>query len=208
MDAGSIKQAALCKNGINTEERRLRWLTKDKPEVVGHLQRLQDSRAARERKRRREIAESNERAFTLKRLKADLKQSKEELEKERKKLRNQEDVAVLRGALPKTYSPEHLGFDAKNFNMAKYRTARFEVLDKLSKLGQGLSDLQKNDFAWFKETWDQYHLEQEQAQWGLTFSTYVQHILNEISAGRTNAFSQMVFEQTRLLVADTPALRL
>ena len=103
---------------------------------------------------------------------------------------------------------QSLGFEAKNFHQAKYRAARFEVLDKLSKLGQGLSDLQKNDFAWFKETWDEYNLEQEQDQWGLTFSTYVQHILNEISAGQTNAFSQMVFEQTRLLVAAKPALRL
>ena len=109
----------------------------------------------------------------------------------------------------KTYTPEALGYGAKNPRELKYKKLRFEVLDRLSKQGQGLSDAQKADFAWFKDAWDEFHLEGANAvDWGLDFSTIVQAILNQITAGKTNAFSQMVCGETRRMLMEKPALRL
>ena len=52
----------------------------------------------------------------------------------------------------KQFSLEDLGKGAKLkrcLDVAK--TRRWEVLDRLARLGQGLSPEQRNDFSWFKE---------------------------------------------------------
>ena len=80
-------------------------------------------------------------------------------------------------------------------------------MDKLSKLGQGLSPAQRVDFGWFKEAWDAWGLAQYEAEWGEMFASIVQNILQRITAGVTNAFSEHVYNETRR-VLEKPAIRL
>lgn len=204
-EAGAIKLAAQCKNALDAERRRLRHLTKEDPAVARHLLRMQDAEDARQRKRRRELAEENDRANTLKRLKADIKAESAKLKAEQAKLRNLEDCAAVKTAMA-TYTPAALGHDVVNWRQAKYRDKRYQVLDKLSKLGQGLSPAQRVDFGWFKEAWDAWGLAQYETEWGVMFASMVQNILTKITAGVTNAFSEHVYNETRR-VLDTPAIR-
>ena len=46
------------------------------------------------------------------------------------------------------------------------RKRRFEVLDRMARSGAGLSVHQKNDWAWFKEEWDQKMLAELKGDWG------------------------------------------
>ena len=120
-------------------------------------------------------------------------------------MRALEDQAVMKTEMA-TYTPEMLGHGVANAR-GRYREKRYLVLDKLSKLGQGLSPAQQNDFAWFKHKWDEAMLEVYGEEWGQVFATFVQHILNQITSGTTNAFSAMMHAETKR-VLNVPALRL
>ena len=117
-----------------------------------------------------------------------------------------EDHAVVKNAIA-TYTPERLGAGVPNFKTKQFRERRHEVLNKLSRLGQGLSQAQQTDFAWFKEAWDDAMLEEYGGEWGNLFAMQAQHILNEIADGKTNAFSVMMHTETRRIL-NLPALRL
>ena len=99
-----------------------------------------------------------------------------------------------------------LGYNAPNPNLDRYRKKRHLLLDKLARLGQGLSAAQKADFPWFKDAWDEAMLESHGVEWGNVFAMHVQHILDEITAGVTNAFSVMIHKETHR-VLSAPALR-
>ena len=121
-------------------------------------------------------------------------------------MRDLEDTAVMKKEMS-TYTPEMLGYKASNYRANKYREKRFSVLDKVSRLGQGLSPAQRQDFAWWKEAWDEMNLEEQKEDWGQVFAMHVQWVLDEITAGRTNAFSKMMHTETIRLL-QSPALRL
>ena len=120
-------------------------------------------------------------------------------------MRALEDQTVMKTEMA-TYTPEMLGHGVANAR-GEYKKRRHAVLDKLSKLGQGISPSQQNDFAWFKHKWDETMLLEYGDQWGHVFATFVQHILNQINSGTTNAFSVMMHKETRRVIHG-PALRL
>jgi hypothetical protein len=205
-ESGAIKLAGHCHNAMDAERRRLRHLTKENPDVARQLIRKQDAEAARQLKRRRELDELNQQQQTKKRLLAETREEEKKVSAARKQLRVLEDNAVMKTELS-TYTPEMLGYEVPNPTLKVYREKRHIVLDKLSRLGQGLSPAQKADFAWWKEAWDGQMLGTHGQQWGQIFAMHAQHILDEISAGKTNAFSVMMHTETIRLLHG-PALRL
>ena len=157
-------------------------------------------------KRRRALDELNHQQQTKKRLVAQAKEEERKVKAARQKLRILEDTAVMKKEMA-TFTPESLGYNVPNHQEKKYRERRHTVLDRLSKLGQGLSSAQKIDFPWFKEAWDKAMLDRYGSEWGVLFASQVQHILDDISAGKTNAFSLMVHSETQREL-NLPALRL
>ena len=72
------------------------------------------------------------------------------------------------------------------------------MLDRMSRLGPGLSAPQRNDWLWFKDTWDDAMLNEHKAEWGLLFSQWMQCVVNDFSSGTANnAFSKFVFDEHR-----------
>ena len=72
------------------------------------------------------------------------------------------------------------------------------MLDRMSRLGPGLSASQRNDWSWFKDTWDDAMLNEHKAEWGLLFSQWMQCVVNDFSSGTANnAFSKFVFDEHR-----------
>ena len=69
-------------------------------------------------------------------------------------------------------------------------------MDKLAKLGSGLTPAQKNEWAWFREAWGTRMREEHAADWGGTFSIRMQKILDGITGGAFNAFSTFMHEET------------
>ena len=83
---------------------------------------------------------------------------------------------------------------------------RYEVMDKMAKLGSGLTLAQKNEWAWFREAWDTTMREEHKADWGGTFSQWLQKILDDVTGGVFNAFSTFMHEETVRDFSKTPML--
>ena len=60
----------------------------------------------------------------------------------------------------KTFSLSDLGEGRPTEGGIDGKKNRAQVLDRLPRLGQGISAAQRNDFMWFKDTWDTKMLEE------------------------------------------------
>ena len=96
-----------------------------------------------------------------------------------------------------TFSLEYLGHSRSRGGGSAGKKKRCKVLDRLSRLGQGLSGAQRNDFGWWKESWDAKMLEEHGAEWGCVFAEWVQRVINDVGDGIGNAFSLFVHAETR-----------
>ena len=113
-----------------------------------------------------------------------------------------ESVRASRHAI-NTFTLEALGAGSHNAGGAKAKRNRFDVLDRLARIKMGLSAGQKNDWPWFKETWDQEMVTQHGAKWASLFAGWVQNVLDD---ERSNAFSLFVYNETCRVFHGTAAL--
>ena len=69
-----------------------------------------------------------------------------------------------------------------------------------------LSPERANDWEFFKTTWDREMADAQQEKWGELFAELMQHILNELGAGKTSALSKFMHAETQRVLGDVPAL--
>ena len=86
-------------------------------------------------------------------LRKETQRAHELLRRRQQDLLSIESILETRHAM-KRYSPEGLGQGKARSGGVAARRLRSEVLDKMAKLGAGLTPAQKNDWAWFREAWD------------------------------------------------------
>ena len=113
-----------------------------------------------------------------------------------------ENIGACRHAI-KSFTPAALGEGSANAGGAKAKKNRFEVLDRLARLGAGLSAGQKNDWPWFKESWDGAMVAQHGANWRSVFAGWVQSVLDD---KRSTAFSLFVYNETLRVFHASAAL--
>lgn len=118
-----------------------------------------------------------------------------------------ESALETRHAL-KRYTPETLGQGKPRSGGAAARKMRYEVLDRMSKLGTGLTGAQRNDWAWFREAWDAKMCVEHGVNWGNTFSGWIQKVLDDLMDGVGNAFSVFVHAETMRCFSDTAMLEI
>ena len=82
---------------------------------------------------------------------------------------------------------------------------RYEVLDNMAKFGIGLTPSQKNDWAWFREAWDEKICYEHTQELGGTFSQWMQ-LLDDLPDGVANAFSMFMYDETKRHFSKTPML--
>ena len=111
-------------------------------------------------------------------------------------LLEQENIMESRHAL-KTYTVEGFGHGCSNAGGSQGRKRRCEVLDRMAKLGSGLSAPQRNDWDWFKHAWDEKMKQEHGSNWGQVFAGMMQRILNDLASESTCAFSVFVHAETR-----------
>jgi hypothetical protein len=80
------------------------------------------------------------------------------------------------------------------------------VLDRLVRLGQGISAAQRNDFAWFKDAWDSKMFEEHAGAWPALFATWAQQVLQQHEAGNRSAFSVFLHNETQRCFGNELAL--
>ena len=84
--------------------------------------------------------------------------------------------------------------------------ARHEVLDRLARLGEGISPAQRNDYAWFKKAWDKKMLAQHGAGWPALFASWSQRLLDAHARGDRAAFSAFMHDETKRCFGEEVAL--
>ena len=153
------------------------------------------------------MQEDKKRAVTATKLRDAAVAATSLLRKRKREIEDAEDVLHAKHA-SKKFTAEELGKGATTkrcLDAAKKR--RWEVLDRLARLGQGLSPAQRNDFKWFKEAWDARMLQEHGDNWPELFMGWMQRLLGENEAGHGNAFSVFVHRETRRCFDGVPALR-
>ena len=95
------------------------------------------------------------------------------------------------------------GDGTENGGGYKGRVLRWEVLDRLARIGAGLSDGQKNDWTWFKSSWGEAMLAEHNHNWPMIFAGFMQGVLDD---ERTNAFSEFVHSETLRVFSSHAAL--
>ena len=106
----------------------------------------------------------------------------------------------------KRYTPIQLGDGSPAAGGAAARKNRFEVLDRLARLGIGLSAEQKNDWSWFKKEWDDEMVAQHGVSWESTFAAWMQEVLDKIQAESSDAMTQFVYNETLRCFSESFAL--
>ena len=147
-------------------------------------------------------AERKERWRDAQRAIAEEKQATKQLQVKRQKLQELENVSACKHAV-KNFTLEELGKGANNAGGAKGKKNRWEVLDRLTRLKAGLPAGQRNDWPWFKETWNKEMVHQHEGNWASLFMKWMQNVLGD---ERTNAFSAFVYNETCRVFHSTAAL--
>ena len=187
------------------ELRRQRLAAKESPAVAAALADLKEAKAIEERQQRLAIQDANRQEKELKRLRQESQDAQALLAKKKKEFLTLESALVTRHAL-KRYSPETLGQGKPRSGGATARKMRFEVLDRLSKLGTGLTGAQRNDWAWFREAWDAKMCAEHGVDWGGIFAGWIQKVLDDLMDGVSNALSVFVHEETSRCFGDMEML--
>ena len=132
--------------------------------VLLALARQGDEEDARERKRRRATADANAQTLNAAKLRNVINDANATLKRRRAACMDAESTLEMKHAM-KTFSLEDLGHGRSRGGGAAGKKRRFEVLDRLSRVGQGLSGAQRNDFGWWKDKSDAKMPEEHWDDW-------------------------------------------
>jgi hypothetical protein len=203
---GAMKSVINLQNDILKERRRIRSMGREDGDVLLALAKQGDEEDARERKRRRAVADANAQTLNAAKLKRSIEDANSTLKKRKRAIQEAESLLEMKHAM-KTFSAKGLGKGRSGGGGAPGKKLRLEVLDRLSRVGQGLSGAQKNDFGWWKNSWDAKMLEEHGEDWGGVFAEWAQRVLKDVEDGIGNAFSLFVHDETRRCFNEALVLR-
>ena len=129
------------------------------------------------------------------------------LRKKKQQIADEEHLSEARHAV-KSFRLSYLGDNSRNCGGVVCRKRRDEVLDRISKMGTGLSPSQKNEWAWFKEAWQGKMLAEHGEQWVRIFAGWMQEVMDSLERGQANAFSVFVNHETRRCFSSDVGLEL
>ena len=187
---------------LQKERRKQRQLIKATPAVADAF--LQRRRAEDQDTLTRKRLAAQQQQLERDRAKAiaDRNAAAAELRQHKRSIQDMEGLRACKHAI-KTFTPDALGQGSRNAGGTKAKSRRFEVLDRLARLKAGLSPGQKNDWQWFKESWDQAMVHEHKDNWASVFAGRVQTVLND---DRSNALSLFVYSETCRVFNATVAL--
>ena len=105
----------------------------------------------------------------------------------------------------KAYSLQALGKGKKNGGGEQHHKARLEVLERIRKVAE-LTPAQTGGWDCFKSNWDKTMAQAMGQDWAEVFAENMQKIINDLSAGKTNALSEFMHRETQRVLTTTPAL--
>ena len=199
---GSLRSVQVLETELAKERRRLRALTKEVPAVAETFFRFRTAEEQDDLAQKRLFELRKEKKREATKAIADRDAAVKQLKRVKQQISDKEAIKACMHAV-KTYTLESLGDGTDNGGGAKGRNQRWEVLDRMARLKAGLSDGQKNDWAWFKDEWDKEMVTVHGGAWASTFASWMQKLLNDDD---TAAFSKFMFSETRRVFKDLAAL--
>ena len=177
---------------IQKQRRKVRALVAESPEVVDAFSRMRRAENEENLRIRRLAEEENVRTRNAAKAIADRNNAFAELKKAKRSMIELESRCACKHAL-KTYTLDSLGAGSPNAGGAKGKKNRFEVLDRLAQSRAGLSPGQRNDWAGFKENWDNAMIGEHGEDWGRLFAGWMQGVLED---EHSNAFSIFMYKES------------
>ena len=202
---GQLQAAARLRLDAQKEQRKLRSLGCDNPAVLQALKRLREEEEAKERKRQRLLHEEAGNRQSLAAARAAVAATDEVLRQKKKALLETEQALQAKRAV-KSFSMAELGEGKRACGGNEGRKTRGAVLERLARLGQGISAAQRNDFPYFKEQWDSQMLQEHGDAWPALFASWVQAVVDAHAAGERTAFSAFLHRETLRCLSAAPAL--
>jgi len=199
---GAVRGVQCIEAEIHRERKRERGLVCESPAVAEAFLRFRRAEASEFQQKQLLAAQMNRRRHDAASAIAERKAAVAELNRTKRKIQELESARACKHAV-NTFTLDALCAGIANAGGAKCKTNRCEVLDRLSRLGSGLSDGQKNDFPWWKDAWDEAMVTAHGANWAATFAGWVQTLLD---ATTSNAFSKFMHDETVRVLHDCMAL--
>ena len=173
--------------------------------VVQHsMHALLEAEEAQCRRERQDFQEHMRQTQEKDRVKRELKEATDKLQKMRKATREAEAVVAARQQI-KAYSLQALGKGKKRAGGEQHHKARMEVMERLRRVAE-LTPEQTGAWDFFKTQWDRAMAEVMGEDWAETFAQIMQNIMNDLSNGKTNAFSDFMHKETLRALPTEPAL--
>ena len=199
---GAISSAHSLEAEIAKLKRRQRALIAEDDAVADAFLRRRQADAKEAERKRRLADELNHTVLVAQKAKEEQRAAVAALKKTKEELKRCEAVLETQHAM-KTFTLEMLGKGDAKGGGAAARKLRFEVMDRMARIGAGLSPAQRNDFAAFKHAWDAAMLEKHRGDWAMKFLSWMQAMLDNKDS---NAFSQFVWRESCTLFHGTVAL--
>ena len=190
---GALSGVRSIAHELRKEKRRQRQLVAETPAVAEAFLLRRRAEDEEFRKKKHLAAVQHDRSRAVRKSIADRDAAVAETTKLRRSLLEMENIRASKHAI-KSFTLESLGKNDEKAGGAKGRNRRFEVLDRLARMGAGLSPGQGNDWPWFKDAWDKAMLAQHGKNWAAVFSGWLQALLDD--EGKSNAFSLFVHNET------------
>ena len=106
----------------------------------------------------------------------------------------------------KAFSLYELGEGRTRAGGAEGKRNRGQVLDRLVRLGQGISAAQRNDYAWFKDAWDGKMIAEHGDEWPAVFAGWAQRLVQAHEGGDRTAVSKLMHDEALRCFAEEVAL--
>ena len=207
-EVGSMTAVVHIVNEIRKEERKLRQRTAEDPDLMRALAHKMDMEAAEAAKRKKLLDDANAKTLCAKKLRKQIHDAKTQLQSTKQALVDAEAILEAKHAA-RSFTIEDLGGGGRSGggrSCGHAKKMRLELLDRLARIGQGLSGAQRNDFNWFKNAWDLKMSEEHGDAWPSVLAGWVQQILVDFEGGKRNAFSVFVRNETIRNFSTTLAL--
>ena len=202
---GAMPAANQLHNERRKELKRQRLRSLEDPAVAAALVELNSKKAAEARREKLIRENANNKIRKLAALRKETACATELLAKRKRELMNLESVLEAQHTL-KRYTPASFGQGKPRSGGAAARKVRVDCLERIAKLGSGLSPSQRTDWAWFHEAWDAKMAGEHAENWGDVFSGWMQKVIDDVGNGVENAFSVFVEAETTRCFGDTPML--
>lgn len=189
---GAVRAIQQLESELAKHKRRERELVRESPAVADAFLQRRKAETQEQLRKRHLAAEHNDREVVTKKVRGERDTAIADLKRHKKAIQDYENLQETRHAM-KTFTVESLGQGSSTAGGAQGRKRRSEVLDRMSRLGSGFSPGQKNDFGWFKDSWDLAMVAQHKSLWGGMFAAWMQGVL--VDEG-SNAFSVFVYNES------------